>query len=100
AIAEKLRRARHPVLLAVNKVESATDELAVHSFHALGFGEPLAVSASVGSRSGDLLDAVVAKLPTPVAGESEETLDVAIVGRPNAGKYSLANRLLGEDRLL
>jgi GTP-binding protein len=100
AIAEKLRRARHPVLLAVNKVELPADELAVHSFHALGFGEPAAVSASVGSRSGDLLDAIVARLPAPQAGEAEATVDIAIVGRPNAGKSSLANRLLGEERFV
>lgn len=100
AIAEKLRRARHPVLLAVNKVESPADELAVHAFHALGFGEPVPVSASVGSRSGDLLDAIVARLPAPPAAEAEETVDIAVIGRPNAGKSSLANKLLGETRFV
>jgi GTPase len=100
AVAEKLRRTGHPVLLAVNKVESPADELAVHNFHSLGFGEPAAVSASVGSRSGDLLDAIVAKLPPPEGAEAEATVDIAIVGRPNAGKSSLANRLLGEDRFV
>ncbi|HLB54976.1 MAG TPA: ribosome biogenesis GTPase Der, partial [Gemmatimonadales bacterium] len=98
AVAERLRRARHPVLLVVNKVESAADELAVHDFHALGFGEPALVSASVGTRSGDLLDAIVARLPPPAEKEGEETVDIAIVGRPNAGKSSLANKLLGEER--
>jgi GTP-binding protein len=100
AVAEKLRRAAHPVLLAVNKVESPADELAVHQFHALGFGEPQAVSASVGSRSGDLLDAIVARLPPPAAADAEPTVDIAIVGRPNAGKSSLANKLLGEERFV
>jgi GTP-binding protein len=100
AVAEKLRRTGHPVLLAVNKVESPADQLAVHSFHTLGFGEPAAVSASVGSRSGDLLDAIVARLPAPDAAEAEATVDIAIVGRPNAGKSSLANRLLGEERFV
>ena len=100
AIAEKLRRAKHPVLLAVNKVESPADQLAVHSFHALGFGEPAPVSASVGSRSGDLLDAIVARLPSQESAEAEATVDIAIIGRPNAGKSSLANRLLGEERFV
>ena len=99
AVAERLRRAKHPVLLVANKVESAGDELTVYSFHGLGFGEPVAVSAAVGSRSGDLLDAVVARLPES-AESDEDTIDVAIVGRPNAGKSSLANKLLGEERFV
>jgi GTPase len=97
AIAEKLRRAKRPVLLAVNKIDDV-DDLAVHEFRRLGFGDPVAVSASVGTRSGDLLDAIVAKLPPPAPDEAEETVDIAIVGRPNAGKSSLANRLLGSER--
>jgi GTP-binding protein len=98
AIAERLRRSGRPVLLAVNKVESPADELVVHDFHALGFGQPLAVSASVGTRSGDLLDAVVSHLPVPQGSEDDATINIAIVGRPNAGKSSLANKLLGEER--
>jgi GTP-binding protein len=98
AIAEKLRRAGRPVVLVANKVESAADELAAHDFNALGFGEPVMVSAAVGTRSGDLLDAIVARLPEPAEVTDEPTVNVAIVGRPNAGKSSLANRLLGEER--
>ncbi len=97
AIAEKLRRARRPVLLAVNKLDFG-DDSAVHDFHRLGFGDPQAVSATVGTRSGDLLDAIVERLPPPGPDDEEEAVDIAIVGRPNAGKSSLANRLLGEDR--
>ena len=97
AIAEKLRRAKRPVLLAVNKLDFG-DDSAVHDFHRLGFGAPQAVSATVGTRSGDLLDAIVERLPPPGPDDDEEAVDVAIVGRPNAGKSSLANRLLGEDR--
>ena len=97
AVAEKLRRSGRPVLLAVNKLDFS-DDSAVHEFHRLGFGEPQAVSATVGTRSGDLLDAMVSRLPPPGPEENEETVDIAIVGRPNAGKSSLANRLLGEDR--
>jgi len=98
AVAERLRLARQPVLVAANKVESGPDELAAHDFHALGFGDPVPVSAAVGTRSGDLLDAIVARLPGPVEAPGEEAIDIAIVGRPNAGKSSLANRLLGAER--
>jgi len=97
AVAEKLRRSGRPVLLAVNKLDFS-DDSAIHDFHRLGFGEPQGVSATVGTRSGDLLDAVVSRLPPPGPEEAEDTVDIAIVGRPNAGKSSLANRLLGEDR--
>jgi GTP-binding protein len=98
AVAEKLRRSGRPVVLAVNKLDRGEDDIAAHEFHALGFGTPIAVSAGVGTRSGDLLDAIVAKLPPVSAQEDEESIAVAIVGRPNAGKSSLANRLLGEER--
>jgi GTP-binding protein len=97
AVAEKLRRAGRPVLLVVNKLDFS-DDSAIHDFHRLGFGTPQGVSASVGTRSGDLLDAIVERLPPPAADEAVDTVDIAIVGRPNAGKSSLANRLLGEDR--
>jgi GTP-binding protein len=97
AVAEKLRRSGRPVLLAVNKLDFS-DDSAIHDFHRLGFGEPQGVSATVGTRSGDLLDAIVSRLPPPGPEEAEDTVDIAIVGRPNAGKSSLANRLLGEDR--
>jgi GTP-binding protein len=98
AVAEKLRRAGRPVVLAVNKLDDGADDILAHEFRALGFGDLVAVSAAVGTRSGDLLDAIVAKLPPPALHEGEETVNVAIVGRPNAGKSSLANRLLGEER--
>lgn len=98
AVAEKLRRAKRPVLLAVNKLDQGADQVHAHEFHSLGFGSPQAVSATVGTRSGDLLDALVAKLPPAADDEKEPTVDIAIVGRPNAGKSSLANRLLGTER--
>ena len=98
AVAERLRRAGRPVLVAVNKLDQLPATTAQHEFHALGFGEPIPVSASVGKGSGDLLDAIVAKLPAAAADEDQEEIQVAIVGRPNAGKSSLANRLLGEER--
>jgi GTP-binding protein len=98
AVAEKLRRAKRPVVLAVNKLDQGGDQVHAHEFHRLGFGDPQAVSATVGTRSGDLLDAIVAKLPPAADDDKEQAVDIAIVGRPNAGKSSLANRLLGEER--
>jgi GTP-binding protein len=97
-VAERLRRAGRPVLVAVNKLDQLPDTTAQHEFHALGFGDPIPVSAGVGKGSGDLLDAIVAKLPAADADEADDEIRVAIVGRPNAGKSSLANRLLGEER--
>ena len=98
AIAERLRRTSRPVLLVVNKLddlERTTDHLA---FYELGLGDPIGVSAGVGKGSGDLLDLIVARFPGPIGAEAEAAINVAVVGRPNAGKSSLINRLLGEER--
>ena len=100
AIAERLRRAKRPVVLAVNKLDDLERSTAQYDFYQLGFGDPQGVSASVGKGSGDLLDAVVEQLPPFDPAEAEETIAVAVVGRPNAGKSSLVNRLLGEERHL
>lgn len=98
AIAARLRRAGRPVLLAVNKLDDLERSTAHYAFYELGFGEPRGVSAAVGKGSGDLLDAIVALLPPFDPLEAEEAIQVAVVGRPNAGKSSLVNRLLGEER--
>lgn len=103
-VAALLRRGRTPVVLAVNKTEgSAERRLDAAEFWALDIGEPLAVSALHGTGTGELLDAVVAALP-PVDPDAEAdrtgALRLAVVGRPNVGKSSLINRLLGEDRMI
>ena len=98
AIAERLRRAGSPVVLAVNKLDDLERSTAQLDFYELGFGDPIGVSAAIGKGSGDLLDAVVALLPPYDPAESEDTIGVAVVGRPNAGKSSLVNKLLGEER--
>jgi len=98
AIADRLRKAGRQVLLAVNKLDDLERSTAQFDFYELGFGEPHGVSAGVGKGSGDLLDALVERLPPRDPREGEEGINVAVVGRPNVGKSSLVNRLLGEER--
>lgn len=99
ALVRRLRRASVPVLLVVNKVDTEAEVPDATAFHRLGLGEPSAVSALHGRGSGDLLDRVVALLPAehPEVDSAEEPR-FALVGRPNVGKSSLFNRLVGEER--
>jgi len=100
-IAGVLRHSRRPVLLVANKADSSALALNAHEFHALGLGEPLTVSATHGLGTGDLLDAIVAVLPEaePPA-VPDDAVRVALLGRPNVGKSSLVNALLGEKRVV
>jgi GTP-binding protein len=98
AIAEELRRAARPVLLVANKLDDIPRSSAHYDFYSLGLGDPVPLSAVSGKGSGDLLDLVVARLPPERRDDEEAAIEVAIVGRPNVGKSSLANRLLGEER--
>jgi GTP-binding protein len=100
AIADRLRKAGRPVLLAVNKLDNLEQSTEQYGFYSLGFGDPVGVSAAIGKGSGDLLDAIVERLPPYDPAEEEETINVAVVGRPNVGKSSVVNRLLGEERHL
>jgi GTP-binding protein len=100
-VAELLRRTDRPVVLVVNKLDRLPDELAHHDFWELGLGEPIPVSSMTGKGSGDLLDRILERLPHHAGGEAEAgALSVAVIGKPNVGKSSYINRLLGEERLV
>ena len=101
-VADLLRKGRRPVVLAANKAESQKDPGFLHELFALGFGEPWAVSAQQGTNIGDMLDAVVESLPpaSVTEVEADPPTAVTILGRPNVGKSSLLNAMLGDERSL
>lgn len=101
-IAAMLMRSGKPVLLVVNKVDQTGDvPLEVYDFYSLGLGEPYPVSSVHGHGTGDLLDAVIAYFPPPEQEEEEgDRIPVAVIGRPNVGKSSLINHILGEERMI
>ena len=98
-VAQILRRAKTPVILCANKTDQNEDRYGAPEFYALGLGEPYCVSAATGSGTGDLLDLILAELPTKNQEEGEENIPrFSVVGRPNEGKSSLINAFIGEDR--
>lgn len=100
-VVQVLRKSEKPVILAANKVENFEQQSSLSDFYKLGLGEPLPVSAMEGRNTGDLLDLVLDKLPPPGEPEEEDDLiRITVVGRPNVGKSSLVNAILGEARVI
>lgn len=100
SIAQVLRRSGKPVLLVANKVENF-DKVELFEYYSLGFGEPIPISAVHGMNVGDLLDEVVSHFPEDIEEEVDpDIIKIAVVGRPNVGKSSLVNYLLGEERVI
>ncbi len=98
-IADLLRRSQKPVVLAVNKVDSGDKMYGAYEFNALGLGEPFCIASASGSGTGDLMDELVKHLPQEAPQEEERKIPrITIVGKPNVGKSSLTNALLGEER--
>jgi len=100
-LAAELRRSDVPIVVAANKVDDVRSQADAAEFYSLGLGDPIAVSATQGLGSGDLLDRITALLPEGAEDDGEDAPPrLAVIGRPNVGKSSLVNRILGEERVI
>lgn len=99
-VARILYRSNKPVVLAVNKVDNVEKRADIYDFYALGFGEPFPISGSHGTGLGDLLDEVMGHFPEKEENVEDQTIRFSFIGRPNVGKSSLVNAILGEERVI
>ncbi|WP_054702089.1 ribosome biogenesis GTPase Der [Secundilactobacillus odoratitofui] len=99
-VAQILYRANKPVVLAVNKADNPELRQQIYDFYALGFGDPYPISGSHGLGLGDLLDAVIKAFPDTEGVVDDDSIRFSLIGRPNVGKSSLVNAMLGEDRVI
>jgi GTP-binding protein len=100
-IADMLRRSKKEIVLAINKVDSGLADDTIYQFYSLGLGDPIAISSANVLNLGDLLDVIISKFPEDAnTDEEDDVIKVAVIGKPNAGKSSLINKFLGEDRVI
>lgn len=99
-IARLLYRTKKPVLLGINKADNPEQRADIYDFYSLGLGEPIPVSGAHGTGLGDLLDKVVENFPPEAENAADDVISFSVIGRPNVGKSSIVNRLLGEDRVI
>ena len=99
-IAQMLYQTKKPVILAVNKADNPEQRMDIYDFYSLGFGDPIPVSSVHGTGIGDLLDQIVQSLPKDLEQNEQEQISFSVIGRPNVGKSSIVNRLVGEKRVI
>ncbi|MBS5114823.1 MAG: ribosome biogenesis GTPase Der [Erysipelotrichaceae bacterium] len=99
-VARMLQRSKKPVILAVNKIDDQAFINNIYEFYALGIGDPIAVSSSHGIGVGDILDRMIELLPEETSNEATDEIRFSLIGRPNVGKSSLTNAILGEERVI
>ena len=99
-IAQMLYQTKKPVILAVNKADNPEQRMDIYDFYSLGFGNPIPISSVHGTGIGDLLDQIVASLPKDISLNDNEQISFSVIGRPNVGKSSIVNRLVGEKRVI
>lgn len=99
-VARMLQKSRKPIVLAVNKIDDQAFKDNIYDFYSLGVGEPIAVSGSHGIGIGDILDEIIKLMPETEDEHDEDEIRFSIIGRPNVGKSSLTNALLGEERVI
>ncbi len=100
-IAQMLRRSKKEIILVVNKVDTGIANDSIYQFYSLGLGDPIAISSANLLNLGDLLDVIISKFPEDAnTDEDDDVIKVAVIGKPNAGKSSLINKFLGEDRVI
>lgn len=100
-VAQMLRKSKKPIVLVVNKIDNLKDEANAFEFYNLGIGDPITISATQALALGDMLDKIVAYFPQDIdKDEEEDYIKIAMIGKPNVGKSSLINKLLGEERVI
>lgn len=99
-VAKLLYRTKKPVILAVNKADNPEQRANIYDFYSLGLGDPIPVSGSHGTGIGDLLDKIVSEFPEKHDNQDPDTISFSVIGRPNVGKSSIVNKLLGENRVI